>query len=58
MYTDDGSTLEFDISIDTKCFEKYRRIKSKDISVCTFRHVIDILTDKLRSEGITTEYTW
>ncbi len=56
VYTDDGSTLEFDIKHRYKVLREVIDESSQKILVFVpFRHVIDILTDKLRSEGITTE---
>mgnify|MGYP000055755375 FL=1 len=56
VYTDDGSTLEFDIKHRYKVLREVIDESSQKILVFVpFKHVIDILTDKLRSEGITTE---
>ena len=56
VYTDDGSTLEFDIKHRYKVLREVIDESSQKILVFVpFRHVIDILTDKLRSEGITTD---
>ena len=56
VYTDDGSTLEFDIKHRYKVLREVIDESSQKILVFVpFRHVIDILTNKLRSEGITTE---
>ena len=56
VYTDDGSTLEFDIKHRYKVLREVIDESSQKILVFVpFKHVIDILTDKLWSEGITTE---
>ena len=56
VYTDDGSTLEFDIKHRYKVLREVIDESSQKVLVFVpFKHVIDILTDKLRSEGITTE---
>jgi len=56
VYTDDGATLEFDIKHRYKVLREVIDESSQKILVFVpFKHVIDILTDKLRSEGITTE---
>ena len=56
VYTDDGSTLEFDIKHRYKVLREVIDESSQKILVFVpFKQVIDILTDKLRSEGITTE---
>ena len=56
VYTDDGSTLEFDIKHRYKVLrEVIDESSQKTLVFVPFKHVIDILTDKLRSEGITTE---
>ena len=56
VYTDDGSTLEFDIKHRYKVLREVIDESSQKILIFVpFKHVIDILTDKLRSEGITTE---
>ena len=56
VYTDDGSTLEFDIKHRYKVLREVIDESSQKILIFVpFKHVIDILTAKLRSEGITTE---
>lgn len=56
VYTDGGHTLEFDIKHRYKVLREVIDESSKKVLVFVpFRHTIDILTDKLRDEGITTE---
>ena len=56
VYTDDGQTLEFDIQHRYKVLREVIDESSKKVLVFVlFKHVIDILTNKLRSDGITTE---
>lgn len=56
VYTDGGHTLEFDIKPRYKVLREVIDESSKKVLVFVpFRHTIDILTDKLRDEGITTE---
>lgn len=56
VYTDDGATLEFDIKHRYKVLREVIDESSQKILIFVpFKHVIDILTAKLRSEGITTE---
>jgi len=56
VYTDEGSTLEFDIKHRYKVLREVIDESSQKILIFVpFKHVIDILTDKLRGEGITTE---
>ena len=56
VYTDGGDALEFDIRHRYKVLREVIDESSQKILVFVpFKHVIDILTDKLRSEGITTE---
>ena len=56
VYTDDGETLEFDIKHRYKVLKEVIDESSQKILIFVpFRHVIDILTDKLRSDGISTE---
>jgi SNF2 family DNA or RNA helicase len=55
VYTDDGETLEFDIQHRYKVLKEVIDESSKKVLVFVpFKHVIDILTDKLRSDGIAT----
>ena len=56
VYTDDGDHVEFDIK------DRYRALKEtidessqKVLVFVPFRHTIDMLTDKLRKDGITAE---
>ena len=56
IYTDDGDVLEFDIKNRYKVLREVIDEASQKVLVFVpFRHVIDILTDKLRSDGISTE---
>lgn len=56
VYTDDGGALEFDIKHRYKVLREVIDESSKKVLVFVpFKHTIDILTDKLRADGITTE---
>jgi len=56
VYTDEGDTLEFDIKHRYKVLREVIDESSQKILVFVpFKHTIDILTDKLRNDGITTE---
>jgi len=56
IYTDAGDTVEFDIKHRYKVLREVIDESSKKVLVFVpFKHVIDILTDKLRADGITTE---
>ena len=56
VYTDKGDALEFDIKHRYKVLREVIDESSKKVLIFVpFKHVIDILTDKLRSEGIATE---
>jgi SNF2 family DNA or RNA helicase len=56
VYTDTKETLEFDIKNRYKVLREVIDESSKKVLVFVpFKHVIDILTDRLRSEGIPTE---
>lgn len=56
VYTDDGETLEFDIKHRYKVLKEVIDESSQKVLIFVpFRHVINILTDKLRSDGISTE---
>jgi len=56
IYTDEGDTLAFDIN---KRYAVLREVideaSQKVLVFVPFKHVINMLTDRLRSEGITTE---
>ena len=55
VYTDDGETLEFDIQHRYRVLKEVIDESSKKVLVFVpFKHVIDILTDKLRADGIPT----
>ena len=56
VYTDDGGSLAFDISNRYKVLREVIDESSKKVLVFVpFKHTIDILTDKLRADKITTE---
>ena len=56
IYTDEGDVLEFDIKNRYKVLREVIDESSQKVLVFVpFKHAIDILTDKLRSEGIATE---
>jgi len=56
VYTDEGDTLEFDIKHRYKVLREVIDESSQKVLIFVpFRHTIDILTDKLRNDGITTE---
>ena len=56
VYTDDGSTLEFDIKNRYKVLKEVIDESSQKVLVFVpFRHTIDILVDKLRKDGLTAE---
>jgi len=57
LYTDEGDALEFDISHRYKVLREVIDESSQKVLVFVpFKHAIDILTDKLRNDGITTEF--
>lgn len=56
VYTDSGDVLEFDIKNRYKVLREVIDESSQKILVFVpFKHAINILTEKLRAEGITTE---
>ena len=56
VYTDSGDSLEFDIKNRYKVLREVIDESSKKVLVFVpFKHAIDILTDRLRSDGISTE---
>ena len=56
VYTDEGDTLEFDIKHRYKVLREVIDESSQKVLIFVpFKHTIDILTDKLRNDGITTE---
>ena len=56
VYTDNGEALEFDIKNRYKVLREAIDESSKKVLVFVpFKHTIDILTDKLLKDGITTE---
>jgi SNF2 family DNA or RNA helicase len=56
VYTDDGDTLEFDIKHRYKVLKEVIDESSQKVLVFVpFKHTIDILVDKLRKDGVTTE---
>jgi SNF2 family DNA or RNA helicase len=56
VYTDNGDSLEFDIKNRYKVLREVIDESSKKVLVFVpFKHAIDILTDKLRNDGISAE---
>ena len=56
VYTDKGESLEFDIKHRYKVLREVIDESSKKVLVFVpFKHVIDMLVEKLKSDGITTE---
>ena len=56
VYTDDSDVLEFDISHRYKVLREVIDESSQKILIFVpFKHTIDILTEKLRKDGITTD---
>jgi SNF2 family DNA or RNA helicase len=56
VYTDEGDTLEFDIKHRYKVLKEVVDESSQKVLIFVpFKHTIDILTDKLRNDGISTE---
>ena len=56
VYTDNGDALEFDITKRYKVMREVIDEASKKVLVFVpFKHTIDLLTEKLRKDGITTE---
>jgi SNF2 family DNA or RNA helicase len=56
VYTDGGESLEFDIKHRYKVLREVIDESSKKVLVFVpFKHTIDILTAKLRADGVTTE---
>ena len=56
VYTDDGATLEFDIKHRYKVLREVIDESSQKVLVFVpFKHAINILTDRLRKDGIATE---
>jgi SNF2 family DNA or RNA helicase len=56
IYTDDGEALEFDIKHRYKVLREVIDESSKKVLVFVpFKHVIDVLTNKLLQDGISTE---
>jgi SNF2 family DNA or RNA helicase len=56
VYTDNGDALEFDITKRYKVMREVIDESSKKVLVFVpFKHTIDLLTNKLRNDGITTE---
>lgn len=56
VYTDKGDALEFDITNRYKVLREVIDESSKKVLIFVpFKHTIDLLTGKLRGEGITTE---
>ena len=56
VYTDNGDTLEFDIKHRYKVLKEVIDESSQKVLIFVpFKHTIDILVDKLRKDGLTTE---
>jgi SNF2 family DNA or RNA helicase len=56
VYTDEGDTLEFDIKHRYKVLKEVIDESSQKVLIFVpFKHTIDILTDKLRADGISTD---
>jgi len=56
VYSDDGSTLVFDIDHRYKVLKEVVDESSQKILIFVpFKHAIDVLTAKLRADGVTTE---
>jgi len=56
VYTDDGDTLEFDIKHRYNVLREVIDESSQKVLIFVpFKHTIDILVDKLRNDGLTTE---
>jgi SNF2 family DNA or RNA helicase len=56
VYTDEGDTLEFDIKHRYKVLKEVIDESSQKVLVFVpFKHTIDILTDKLRADGVSTD---
>ena len=56
VYTDDGATLEFDIKHRYKVLKEVIDESSQKVLVFVpFKHAINIVTDRLRKDGISTE---
>lgn len=56
VYTDDGSTLEFDTKNRYNVLKEVIDESSQKVLVFVpFRHTIDIIVDKLRKDGLTAE---
>ena len=56
VYTDDGDSLEFDISNRYNVLKEVIDESSQKVLIFVpFKHTINILVDKLRKDGVTTE---
>jgi hypothetical protein len=56
VYTDDGDTFEFDIKNRYNVLKEVIDESSQKVLIFVpFKHTIDILTDRLLKDGITTE---
>jgi superfamily II DNA or RNA helicase len=56
VYTDTGETVEFDIKNRYKVLQEVIAESSQKVLIFVpFKHVIDVLSDKLSAEGITTD---
>jgi len=56
VYTDSGETIEFDIKNRYKVLQEVINESSQKVLVFVpFKHVIDLLEEKLEADGVTTE---
>jgi len=56
VYTDDGDTVQFDIKNRYQALKEVIDESSQKVLVFVpFKHVIDLLTNKLRADGVTSE---
>ena len=56
IYTDDGDTVQFDIKNRYQVLKEVIDESSKKVLVFVpFKHTIDLLVDKLTSDGVTSE---
>jgi SNF2 family DNA or RNA helicase len=56
VYTDDGEVLEFDISNRYKVMREVMDETTEKILIfCPYRHTIEVVSSKLKAEGITCE---
>ena len=56
VYTDDGDTVQFDIKNRYQALKEVIDESSQKVLIFVpFKHVIDLLTNKLRADGVTSE---